>query len=78
MKDQFWQAVVVLLDPSTWTGAAIYAVALFVVAWLSGRALQLTVHRVIARRGGSLDGLVDIAADGIQDGRQPPQPFEHG
>ncbi|MGD1083733.1 MAG: mechanosensitive ion channel family protein [Verrucomicrobiota bacterium] len=43
------------LDPSTLPGAAFAAVVALVLAWLVGRALRLTVHRVLEKRGKSID-----------------------
>jgi small-conductance mechanosensitive channel len=44
-----------LLDRNTFLGAAIYAVLMGGAAWLIGRALRLTVHRVLEKRGESVD-----------------------
>jgi small-conductance mechanosensitive channel len=42
-------------DPGTPLGAVFYAVVTATVAWLVGRALRLTVHRVLEKRGESVD-----------------------
>jgi small-conductance mechanosensitive channel len=43
------------LNPDTLLGALFYAVVAAVVAWLVGRALRLSVHRVLEKRGESVD-----------------------
>ncbi|MGA2554725.1 MAG: mechanosensitive ion channel domain-containing protein [Verrucomicrobiota bacterium] len=48
-------AVKELLDPHTFVGAAIYAFIVGAAAWLIGRALRLAVHRVLEKRGESVD-----------------------
>jgi small-conductance mechanosensitive channel len=48
-------AIKKLLDRDTFLGAAIYAFMFGAAAWLIGRALRVTVHRVLEKRGESVD-----------------------
>ena len=43
------------LHPDTLLGAAVYAVFVGVVAWLASGALRLALHRVLQKRGESID-----------------------
>ena len=43
------------LHPDTLAGAAVYAVFIGVVAWLASGALRLALHRVLQKRGESVD-----------------------
>jgi small-conductance mechanosensitive channel len=44
-----------LANKTTLTGAAVYAVFIGVVAWLASGALRLALHRVLQKRGESVD-----------------------
>jgi small-conductance mechanosensitive channel len=48
-------AIKKLLDRDTFLGGAIYAILVGGAAWLIGRALRLTVHRVLEKRGEVVD-----------------------